>query len=1185
MSLHFILGRSGSGKTSYVRRHICDQLLAEPAGAPIIWLVPEQGTFQAEYALVQEPEIAGILRAQVLSFRRLAYRVLQETGGIALTPLHEEGKQMLLYKVIQRHKEELSLFATSAEQFGFIARLDQLLTEIKRYCLTSQNLNEYRATLLAGTEQSLLAAKLQDISIILHDLEAEFAHRYMDEEDVLALVATQLPHSTYIKQASIWIDGFHGFTLQEYGLLSALLQHAPDVYVTLCLDRAYKLEDKPHHLDLFHCTATTMLKLKTIAHKQGIPLGSVIELGENEAIAPRFRSSPLLAHLEQHYATKTSYLFTTKEAHFQSEHEQVYIRAAVNRRAEVEAVARHMLQLVQTYDVRWRDMAIMVRQIEPYRELIEAIFTEANVPFFMDEKVTVLHHPFVEMTRAALDILLENWHYDAVFRYVKTDFLLTADATVTREQLDQFENYILACGIQGSMWTSAHPWPAEPVTSLELDSEGTTTSQEAEKIRYSAPAWVARCRTLIAEPLLQLARSLKESTNVRNMCEALYQFWLIVGVPHKLEQMSQESLLDGHVQFAREHRQIWGAMLHLLDQMVEIMGEETLSLDLFIRMLDVGLESVNMALVPPALDQVLVAALDRTRPGEVKHVYMLGVNDGVIPLQPVEDGVLTEHERTILEQIGVELAPSAQRKWLDESFILYQACTTASCSLWISYPLADEEGKSLFPSEVVRQMKQMFPMIEEQLALSEPPAKMEVDAQAEFIRYPEGALKQLLIQFRKWKQGQEISAIWWDVYRWFVRQPAWKQRITIGMSALQYRNQVESLTPLTSRKLYGKTLHTSVSRMERFVACPFSHFISYGLHLKARRFYRLQAMDIGQLFHAALHRFATYLQENNQHWSTVSATQCAEIATRIIHELAPQLHGKILYSSKRYEYIASKLEQVIEQAAFVLAEQAKRGYFEPVALEIEFGPNKQLPSLSLPLPNGDKIEISGRIDRIDKADSGQRTFLRVIDYKSSATNLKLQDVYYGLSLQMITYLDVLLTHAEQWLGTTAFPAGAFYFHIHNLLLKTDHAVYEQQAYKQRLKKNKLRGLATAEREVIALMDNELEQGHSDILPVALKKDGTFQRQCDVVTLEQWMLLRQATRSTIQTIGKRMLAGDVRIAPFRLGTKQACHVCSFQSICQFDKQMTGNEYEDWSALTKERVWLALEARGERDEYTE
>lgn len=443
-----------------------------------------------------------------------------------------------------------------------------------------------------------------------------------------------------------------------------------------------------------------------------------------------------------------------------------------------------------------------------------------------------------------------------------------------------------------------------------------------------------------------------------------------------------------------------------------------------------------------------------------------------MPAQFKEDGILSEGERSVLENAGMELAPGASRKLLDERFLIYNALTTGSRKLWISYATADDEGKALLPSEVIRHLHRMFPRVQEHSLSALPPSGLPIEVgnpiHLGFIGQPEQSLRALIMQLRQWRQGTEIPELWWDVYNWFTKNEDRKFQLERLLSSLFYRNKGMKLKRGTSLRLYGgSTLRGSVSRMEKFVACSFSHFASYGLRLKERQLYKLQAPDIGQLFHAALSDMAIRLKQEGRGWGSLSPDECRREASETVERLSPMLQGEILMSSKRYGYISRKLKNIVGRASVILGEHARRGSFEPVGLELDFGPDKELPPLRITLPNGCVMEVVGRIDRVDMARGENGILLRVIDYKSSQKDLKLHEVYYGLSLQMLTYLDVLLTYSEQWLGQPALPAGTLYFHVHDPLLTSSNGMNKEQAEQELLKRFKMKGLLTADREVVS----------------------------------------------------------------------------------------------------------------------
>lgn len=1173
MSLQFIIGRSGSGKSSLILEEIKAKLKEDPTGSPLILLAPEQGTFQLERGIVQTSGIRGTVRAQVLGFRRLALRVMQETGGSALVPISEEGKKMLLYKIIRRRKGELKLYGTASEQLGLIDRINTLYTEMKKYNADFNELDGHLRLLESSSGESpLLKDKLHDLNIIYREFDDELSKLYIDAEDHVIKLAEGAPHCNYLQGAEIWIDGFHSFTPQEYSALGALLQTVSKITVSLTLDRLYDDGIAPHELNLFHPTAMTYLKLKELAESLSIEVKPSKWL--NERPFPRFQRSETLSYLESAYERRTPWKQSTPPADIS---QTLSLHAAGSRRTEVEGVAREMVKLVRNNGSRWRDLALFVRNLDDYEHIINPIFQDYSIPFFMDQKRDVLHHPLIELIRGALDVVAKFWRYDDVFRCVKSGFLLPMNGNLTRDDMDMLENYVLACGIQGYRWRDGRAWSHIPSLSLEVDDD----KRPAKRLEVLQS--LEKCRDVVTGPLGAFEDRLKKSKTAREMCEAVYYLLVDIEAPQQLDLMAHRAVQQGDPEQAMEHRQLWNAILSLLDQIVEMMGEEMLSKEVFTGILETGLKDLKLALVPPAIDQVLVGSIDRTRIRDVKHLFLLGINEGIMPANLQEEGVLSDQERMRLSEIGLELAPGMTRRLLDERFLIYGALSAASDSLWLSYPVADDEGKTLLPSEVIRHMRTIFTGHLPEVRINDEPRIDEgTEVQLDYVNSPVPTLSRLISQLRLWKTGQEISPIWWNALNWYRNQPEWSGILSSLLGSLDYRNRVHGLSPITSRKLYGSRLRTSVSRMERFSACPFSHFASHGLKLKERQMYRLKAPDIGQLFHAALSQMAMTFKEQNRSWGSLTTEECLLEASEAVDKLAPKLQGEILLSSHRYGYISRKLKNIVGRASVILGEQSRRGSFEPVGLELDFGPGRLLPSLTFELPNGCVMEIVGRIDRVDMAQGEDGLLLRVIDYKSSQTDLKLHEVYYGLSLQMLTYLDVLISSAEKWLGQPALPAGTLYFHVHNPLLQSSNGMTLEQAQLEMLKRFKMKGLLLADRDVIAKMDGQLERGYSDILPVAVKADGGFYSSASVATSEQWDTLLSSVRHVITEIGTRITDGDVDIAPYRLGTETACTHCVYRPVCRFDETLDGSSYHVLSKPGKDKVWELLQGMEERSE---
>ncbi|SDC71820.1 DNA helicase/exodeoxyribonuclease V, subunit B [Paenibacillus sp. UNCCL117] len=1178
MAFQFVLGRAGTGKTASCLEQIKQRLKAEPQGKPLIWLVPEQATFQAEYALASEPELRGTLRAQVLSFRRLAWRVMQEVGGTSRLPIDDTGKKLLLHRILHKQRDRLRSLRDTAGQTGFLEHMSELFTELKRYRITADELAAFYSARISDSERAgaSFANKLHDLQLVYAEFQEELSRLYLDGEDYLSLLIDQVPKSSYLREASIWIDGFYGFSPQESAVIEQLALHTEDVRITLSLDRPYGAGEPVPELELFHPTARTMSQLSQRLVELGVELNPTVVLEANPPA--RFAANPVLAHLERSWGlgVRPAYRMKPEERAGSALH----ITAAVHRRAEVEGTARAIRRLVREEGLRWRDCAVSVRNLEAYGDLIAGTFADYGIPLFLDRKRPVLHHPMVEFIRSALEVVRQHWRYDAVFRCVKTGFFIPLRRTdkgsaerVSTHGFDRLENYVLAFGIQGSRWREGADWTYRYDTSIEREED--ESGVESAFLRS-----INHYRRIIAQPLGVFQDKLRERKTVKERVEALYELLTELQVPERLEKWSQEALNAGEPEKAREHAQVWDRVIDMLDQLVELTGEEDISVEQFAKLIETGMESIKLGLVPPTLDQVLIGSMDRTRNARIKHLFVLGVTEGVMPAKIAESGVLTETEREHLASAGLQLAEDGRRKLLDENFLIYNALCTPSEGLWISYPLADEEGKSLLPSDVIRRIRRLFPDVPEQLGLNEPGSRTEADEQLDYVTHPDKALSMLVVQLKQWMRGAPVHGVWWSVYNWFARQPEHSGRLARLTEALQYTNRIAPLSERTSRELYGDSIDTSVSRMERFVACPFSQFASHGLRLKERRMFRLEAPDVGQLFHAALSRFAEQIVAEGADWGGLSAAECERRAALVIDALTPRLQGEILLSSKRYHYIARKLKQVIGRAAYMLGEHAKRGQFQPIGLEVGFGAGERIPALHYELDNGVRMNLRGRIDRIDRADTEKGALLRVIDYKSSSKALQLGDVYYGLSLQMMTYLDVILTHAPLWLGTEAQPAGVLYFHVHNPVLQVKNALSAEQADKELRKRFKMKGLLSADADTVRLMDSALvgASGYSELLPVALKSDGGFYKSSSVATEQEWGTVRRHVQRTIREIGTSMSNGHIAIEPYRKGTAVACQGCSFQPVCQFDPQLAGNSYKQLPMLGKD---LALELMERKD----
>ncbi|TFD97632.1 helicase-exonuclease AddAB subunit AddB [Jeotgalibacillus sp. R-1-5s-1] len=1146
MELIMRTGRSGTGKTDSIIRDITSRVKADPSGKPIFLIVPEQMTFQSEYRLAQET--GGMVRVQVMSFTRLAWRVLQETGGAARQHINRTGTNMLVRKLISEEKDHLVMFNKAARKHGFTGHVEKMLKELRRYCVLPSELLEKTADLSAEPAPKSLVDKLKDIERIYEGYDRHLKDKYIDSEDYLQLLAQKIEQSDLIRRSTIYIDGFHSFTPQEYLVIEKLIRQSEQVTAALTVDADFK------DPALFRQTTETFYTLKNIAEEMGSSF-KMERFTENE----KYRGSGL-EFLER--------FFDQPLKSFEEQADLLVIESA-NRRAEAEAVAREIRRLARDEHYRYKDMAVLLRNGEAYHEVIEPVFKDYDIPYFIDKKRTMLNHPLIEFIRSTLEIVTKNWRYEAVFRAIKTELFYPpeANADILRGKMDRLENFVLAQGIQGDRWLNEKGFYYKRFKGLDFVHLPQTDDERMIQDELND------MRAMITEPLKQLISQLSQAKTIRGFCESLFLYLEHLQVPDKLETMSVKAEDQGDVTSAREHDQAWDAVMDLLNQFVEISGDEEMTVNEFSSVLDAGIEALEFSLVPPAIDQVIVADMELSRLPAVKASFVMGVNDGVLPARIQDDGILAEDDRLFLERAGMKLAPGVRERLSDEDFLAYRAFTSPSEKLIVSYPIADEEGKSLIVSPYIKKVTDILPDHKRKLAVNDP-VEITTSEQIDYICHPVPTASFLTSQLQQLRKDYPIHDSWRETYNFYVRDHGWKEKSRTILSGLFYENRANPLSREVAKELYGSSILASVSRMERLNSCAFSHFSSHGLKLQERSIYRLEAPNIGELFHAALKWISEELLKKGVSWKTLSRKECAELAQAAVMHIGPQLQHDILNSSNKHRYIARKLQGVISQASYILSEHARAGDFEPLRVELGFGPRQELPPLHVQLDGGSEMALQGRIDRVDQARAGDRVYLRVIDYKSSVKDLDFTEIYYGLSLQMMTYLDVALENADRLVKQKAEPAGVLYFHLHNPLIKTKKPLSDEELEQEMLKKYKMKGLILGDEEVVQLMDLTLEQGNSSIISAGFKKDGKLRSDSKTASRSQFEFMRKHTRNMFKHSGNRIVTGDVSIDPYEYKKRTPCQFCSYRSVCQFDTGLEENRYRSLKPKKAEDLFSAM-----------
>jgi ATP-dependent helicase/nuclease subunit B len=1153
MSLRFIFGRAGSGKSHYCLDEIKSRL-EEGAKHKLVMLVPEQFSFQSERNLLRAVGATGITKAEVLSFKRLCHRVFDQVGGLTHKRINEAGKCMLIYKIMEEINENMKIFGRASKQQGFVDVISNSIKEFKRYNITPEMLAES----VDNVDDDELKYKLQDLSLIYSSFESMLHKDYIDTEDEMKLLADKIDDCNLYDDSEVWIDEFSTFTPQQYIVIEKLLNKCKRVNITLCSDTLSK-SGSIDHTDVFAVTKNTENKILNIAAQSNIAYDEPIDL--NRDCCPRFLDSKELQHLERHF-------FSFPYSFYKEKPENLRLYKANNNYDEVEQVARDIIRLTRDKGYRFRDIAVVCRDLDNYEKITSAIFNEYNIPYFLDKKREITGNPLVVLITSVFDIFTRNWSYDTVFRYLKTGL-----SGIKKEDIDIIENYVLANGIRGKKWTEEELWTYKINYGTEEEALSLYQTETLNKINET--------REQIVAPLIKFQMAIKKDPTIRNICISLYDFLNDINALETIETWTNSFREKGEPELSNEYSQIVDIVMRIIDQLVEVMGDEEVSVDAFVRIMSVGFQKHEMGLIPVSLDEVMIGNIARIRSHGVKALYVIGVNDGVFPEVSKEEGILSDKDRITLRERGIELAPDTKAKAFEEQYLVYTTLTTPSDYIMVSYPMADFEGKALRPSVIVSRIKKIFSELMEESDIAK---KAQFDQRLENIVAPEPTFNKMVTALRRDYEGEEVEEIWSPVYNWFADKKDWRRKASRIFKGLEYNNQVGRVEVSKIRELYGRPLYFSVSRLEQYAECPFAYYVKYGLKAKDRKIYEFSSPDFGSFMHEVLDKFSSFIDEKDIKWQELSKEWCKNTINDIVDKELERRSGSILNSSARYRHVADRLKRILTKSVTIISEHIKKSSFEPLANELVFGRGGNLPPIKLNLPSGEEVLLRGRIDRVDSMDIESGTYLRIIDYKSGNKNFDLSQVYYGLQLQLLVYLDALITNAEHYIEKQAVPGAILYFKIDDPIIKGTQGMSDEEIEKEVMKKLKMNGLLLKDAKVVREMDKGM-QGFSLIIPARINKDGSLSKSPSVISIEQFELLRKYVRETLVSLCEDMLSGNIEIKPSKEKRYSACNFCSYSAICQFDSTMKDNKYRYVNKKKDEEVWSLMEKKIEHPESQE
>ena len=1154
MSLQFIFGSSGSGKTHCLYEELIRQSMAHPERNYIV-LVPEQSTLQTQKELVMLHPGHGMMNIDILSFERLAYRVFEELGVNPGVILDDLGKSMLLKKVAVEHLKELSVYGRQVSKNGFTEQMKSTLSEFYQYRMHPEQLSHL---VEAAEDTPLLSSKLKDITMIFRAFEKAMDKDSITAEELLEVLAVNLSRSALIRGSTIVMDGYTGFTPVQYEVIAGLLQYAPKVTVTVTIDPEENPYGRRGSDDLFFMSRNTVTRLQELADLNGVARERDIMISGKPV--HRFEQNPELSHLEQRLfrypvvgyenkvgdSQKTGVSGGAQEINnIEKSGSALCLYAAEGKGGELDYVCREILRLVRDENYRYRDIAVLTKDMAGFASRAEQKFAAAGIPCFMDDTRSMLSNPLVELIRAALEVLKKDFSYESVFRYAKAGFGPLCERT-----LFALENYVIALGIRGaSAWGKR--W------------ERTYRGEDLINLKE-----INEAREALGGPLLELRTVLKQKeATCEEKINALASWLVTMDGMGKLLAMGERLEMEGELRLAREYAQIPEHIVELFERIKGLLGKEVLSLDELSEILDTGFEEIRIGSIPPCIDRVTMGDLERTRLTGVKALFLVGFNEGIIPAAEGRNGLLTEFDREQLKALGAELAPTAKEQGFIEKFYLYLALTKASERLYLCWSEKGDDGKAARPSAYLSIIRKLFP--EAVICREErEPGAHEEDCWTRVTGRDSGM--DLIAAGLSECREQVPSDAWKEVYRCFWENESERTCMVRLLDASFGGYREEKISKAVTGALYGNNISGSVSRLEKYAACAYAQFLNYGLRLSKRQEYEFAAVDMGNLFHQALEISFARLTAEGKTVADLSDEQRKSLVSACVQEIAGNYGNTILGSSARNRYLTERIERITDRTLWAIGEQTKRGEMIPVEFELDFS-GRQDPALKLPLDEEMTMELKGRIDRVDVYEDDASVYVRILDYKSGSESFDLNRIYHGLQLQLVVYLGAVLDREQRrYPDKKVEPAGVFYFHIGDPVIDSDQPLTAEAAQSRILEKMKLDGLVLAEEKAIRLQDCEFT-GKSKVIPVTEKEGVIAFDKSSVAGRKQFEQLSVHVREKMLEFGRGIADGEIPVNPYQLKQRCACDYCEFSSVYGFDTRIPGYRYRRMRTFDDGQIW--------------
>lgn len=1112
--VNIIYGRLGTGKTDFM----IDQIKHLDKDKKIYWVVPEQYTYENERMLLDRLSVNGMMHIQVVSLQRFASMIASKTALKHKTMLTQEGKGLIVKRVIDELSPSLSVFKGVADKYGFLDHVTQFLEELKKNTITVEQITALAET---GTP-SAMKDKLSDIHKIYSRYNEILSDSYIDQHDLLISCCQNLSANQIISDACFFFDGFHSFDRSSYVFMEFLMRYAEECTFTLTYDTE----------DYFAVTADTFAKIRQCAENAGKDFNAVC-LRKHQTAAMD------LLFLEQHF-------LGYEDVRFNAEASSVELYCADSIYSEVENTAASINRFVRLNGWRFSDVAVITADMELYSPIIEEVFETYDIPIFMDKRKEIIFSSPIKAFLFLISMADKTYSTYEILAYAKTGFSDIAD-----EDTQIIENYVLEFGIKGTMWEK---------TFVRNNTEKGYDLEQINDIRKR-----------LINPVLQMRETVKSYENTAEFCEKLYGYLNVSGFNAKITALVNRFSENEDFEAANTYAQIYNKIILILDQAHDFFGEDKIDPEQLHDMFAYAFVSSSVGVIPSAIDRVSIGDILRTRGGKVKAIFILGANEGMLPSSESDTGLFTDEEKQMMRLNGIELIDTSAYKRQKELFLIYTLLCKPSEKSILSRFIKDRDGEDHEASFIFERIRDIMPESQADDQFSQ--IDRLIDPNGAFYRLAEN------LSERIYESGHEerFDSIYDDVYLYYNEQEAWQAQMQALRDGLRFDNGEEIKDIVQYEAAIREPLIASITMLEKYAACPFSFFAQYLIKPQERREQSIRNTDIGSVLHKIVEVYSTMILEKKIEPSAVEAGELSDIVAGITESVLGEYSSGLFAQISKSRYLKVKLLRAAESAVAEITRQLNISDFLLTETEAKFRFHEKYQPICVDIDGYKKVYVQGIIDRIDTYEFAGRKYAKIIDYKTGAREFDISKAYYGLSLQLPVYMKAELDNAEEPMNA----AGVFYFRIKSPLVRITKDT-DEDSIKELIRKDfQLKGITVKNLDIIHAMDKNASD-NSFIANVSVKKDGSLKENNTLIDAETFYALLHKTQYNIANTAKNILSGKADITPYRYNTKEIpCTYCKFKGFCKFSEEFSANRYINLRKQKSEEMFDKIKKEHEAD----